>query len=201
MLKIKRIISNPIFIIVVFVAGIAVGAVDSWKGLKFKTTIDFNLFDVFSLGITVMLAIYVARIIESDIQRRQASKEIWVKRFEQIEEMLRKLSDNISMKDIDYNVIVNITHNIRIKLNKTRETQKKYGIKLNSDKDYDRLLKNFNMLKEKLTNTPIDKKDKSSIELDDGIVKYSSKRMKEINNLICQVENSLFLVKLQLASA
>lgn len=200
MLKIKKIISNPIFIVVVFIAGITIGAVDSWYGLKFKTTIEFDLFDVFSLCVTVALAIYVARIIESDIQRRQASTEIWVKRFEQIDKMLQKLSDVVSKQDVDYNTIVNITHNIRIKLNQTQKALKQYDMQIHSDKDFDRLLAYFKKLKDKLTNTPIDKKDKSSIELNDGIVLYSSQRMKEINNLICQVENGLFLVKLRLAS-
>ena len=200
MRKIKRIISNPILCVVVFVLGIAFGSVGNWCGLSFKTTIDFNLFDVISMTVTVALAIYIADVIESDIQKSQVGKSIWVNRFETIETLCNKLSDNLLQKDIDYLIVVNINHHLRSKLTHIKESFKERNIGLEDDKDFILLMKNIKKLKDLLTNTPIDKKDVSKIEMRNGIVKYSSARISEIQQLIHRIDNNIFQIKLKLAS-
>ena len=60
-------------------------------------------------------------------------------------------------------------------------------------------MKNIKKLKDLLTNTPIDKKDISKIEMRNGIVNYSSARIKEIQRLINQIDNNIFQMKLKMA--
>ncbi len=199
MRKTKKIISNPIFSVVVFVLGIAFGTVGNWCGLSFRTNIDFNLFDVISMAVTVALALYIASVIETDIQKSQVGKSIWVNRFETIETLCNKLSDNLLQKDIDYTIVVNINHHLRSKLTHIKELLKEHNIGLENDKDFILLMKNIKKLKDLLTNTPIDKKDISKIEMRNGIVNYSSARIKEIQRLINQIDNNIFQMKLKMA--
>ena len=201
MLKLKKIITNPIIIVVVFVLGFAVGKINDWGVFKFNPTINFNLFDVISLTITVAVALYIAAILDTEKQKKQVGVEIWIRRFEHIESILNSLSDRINGNNIDYNIVVNTFHHFRSKLSKLNESLNKHGRFPNKDKDFDLLLNRVSKLKNLLTNTPIDKKDTSKITLSGGIVIYSDSRKKEIHNLILQIDNSIFLLKLRVASS
>ncbi len=201
---IVKILSNPICAIVLFVFGFSLGKIYDWTAFKINTTIDFNLFDVFSLLITVSIAIYVAKILEADLQKKQSRRDIWIDRFCQLEAILGRLSQIVNGSAICFHTVVNIHHQLRSKYSHIMKMLKVPKDVLDKDKDLANLMKNINTLKRLLSETPVNvnnNKKNQKIKVQNGVLIYSNERLSEINRYIELIDNSIFMLKLKFASS
>lgn len=223
MQMIKRILSNPFVVVIALFIGFALGRMYNWDAYKINTEVNFNLFDIFSLLITVFVALYIAKVLkrdlQHDLQKKQLSRDMWINRFCQLETILDKTEKRLSETDIYYDSIVSSQHQLRSKLSHMIKTLKESNNELSTDNELTQLMDNINTLKKLLTETPVNptpatsptvtikngnvvsaKKSSPSLSVKNGIVTYSRQRKSEINRTMELVDNNIFLLKLKISS-
>lgn len=183
-----------LIILIFFVIGLIIGRITDWSYFVFDNKI--SVIDVLSLAITSFLAIYIAKIIEREKQNAQSAKQSYIDKLIQCEQLLFTITNLIEEKNVSYGKINNTVHIFRIKLNNTIEyiTEKDDHFK-NFEIDKNMLENKTKELKDLLTNTPIDKTDKSNIVIRNNKVTYSEKRVLDINKVSASIENELFNIR------
>lgn len=183
-----------LIILIFFVIGFIIGRITDWSYFVFDNKI--SVIDVLSLAITSFLAIYIAKIIEREKQNAQSAKQSYIDKLIQCEQLLFTITNLIEEKNVSYGKINNTVHIFRIKLNNTIEyiTEKDDHFK-NFEIDKNMLENKTKELKDLLTNTPIDKTDKSNIVIRNNKVTYSEKRVLDINKVSASIENELFNIR------
>lgn len=221
---IKKILSNPFVVVIALFIGFALGRMYNWDAYKINTEVNFNLFDIFSLLITVSVALYIAKVLkrdlQHDLQKKQLSRDMWINRLCQLETILDKIEKKLSESEIYYDTIVSSQHQLRSKLSHMKSTLKESENKLSTDNELKQLMDNINILKRLLTETPVHKTQNTSQTISvkkgkidpgnknqpcisvnkDGIVTYSRQRLLEINRNMELIDNNIFLLKLKIAS-
>lgn len=227
MQKIKDIICNPFFIIfvIIFIIGFSLGRVDNWDMIKVNTDINFDFFDLLSLFITAGVAIYIAKILKSDLQKKQSSRDVWIYRFVQLETILARIDKTLSEPTIYSDSIVCSLHQLRSKLSHMKKTLESSNNKLSEDNELTQLMTNINALRRLLTETPVNTNQKhnteetkikvkegkiipmkrenkvnENIKIENGVVTYSRNHLNEVRSNMALIDNSIFLLKLKFAS-
>ena len=200
MRKAKKITSNPIFAASLFLLGLCVGGIRDFGSFKFNSTIEFELFDVFSLVVTICLAIYVANVIEGENQMKQTRLEIWINRFKQIQDISTKLSEVLNTKEIYYTTIVHLLHNMRSKTSHIKKLAGEHQFTFQKQSEYKALINLEKQLRRLMTETPVTTSDKAEVTLKNNILSFSNNRKQEINSCISNIDNVLFCIMVGLTS-
>ncbi len=153
------------------------------------------VFDIISLLITVVLAIYVAKILEKDVQNSQVGKQMFLTKIEQNESLLSSLNEYIGQEIILLSKINNILHRYRTiqnTIHSALKNKKKNGEFSSDCESIENEAKELNRL---LTMTPIDSSDQSNITIRDGKITYSNNRITEITTCLLRIDNMLFNLK------
>ena len=112
----KRRIIDPIVCCAILFLGWLIG--NKWQCLECKLDLTFNIVDVITLIITIAMGIYIAWILEKEVQDRRIEKDMYLAKIGAIEVILDEL-DNMFHSDngqsIDYKKIVCLEHRIRTK--------------------------------------------------------------------------------------
>lgn len=185
-------ISATIFLLV----GIAIGLPFTIDGISISWKIE--LFDIISLIVTIILAIYVANSLERRVQDDRIEKELHIEQINQIEKILNEIEDILRGESIKYNNIISRISKIRIKKNNVfssmQECLPEYEASFKERTD--NITQMIDQLKRLLTDTSVD--GSPDVVMKDEILTYSIARISDINKAICGLENELYRLKITL---
>lgn len=191
---IEIIIAVSFFIIGLFVR-------NWWEIGTISIDTKINVLDAISLVVTIGVGIYIAKILEKDVQDKRIEKDMYLARIAGIEHILdsiESLIENSKGNEIHYSHVVNMMHRCRIKKSDVFKALEKKDVgKLNSQiDDYNQKLKtNFQLLKKSLTDTTVGDPKNPAVKLKNNIVNYSEERSLEILTSINAIESIFFDLK------
>lgn len=189
----KNLIKPLLFSIVGIIIGFALAKASLLDNIRISPEIP--VFDIVTLVVTVILAIYVAQILERDVQNNQVSKAMYIAKIEQNENILSSLNDYIGQDTILLSKINNILHRYRTTQNTIHTALKEKDKKGKFNDDCNKIESETKELNKLLTMTPIDNSDQSNITIRDGVITYSNNRVTEISTCLLKIDNLLFDLK------
>lgn len=195
----RNLLKNKFFYIysgIILLLGIAIGIPFTIEGFSFSWKIE--LFDVISLIVTIFLAIYVATALERRVQDDRIEKELHIEQINQIERILNEIENLLRNENVPYDNINSRISKIRIKKNNIvralKECLPEETASLNDKTN--NITQRIDALKRLLTDTSVN--NRKDVVMKGGVVKYSKKRLSDINNAICGLENDLYRLKITL---
>lgn len=189
----KNIIKPILFIIVGIIIGFVLTKLPYLEPIKVSTEIP--LFDVVTLIVTVVLAFYVAQILEKDVQNTQVGKQMYIAKIEQNEGVLSSLNDYLDQETVQLLRINNLLHRYRTIQNTLHTALKEKSKKGKFLKECESIESEAKELNKLLTMTPIDQSEQSNITIREGVIKYSPNRITEIITCLQRIDNLLFELK------
>lgn len=193
-MKKKRNINIVIYIIV-FSIGCCFGKLVDWG--YFVLTKEISIIDALSIFLTIGCAIYIARVLEKEVQDNRIEKDLFISQVEKIETPIVEIENNLS--SCTYTFIVNLysrSNIARHKFFKRIETLKSGSF---IDKDIkDSLTKSFKQLKPLLTDTAPTYQDIPDIKIKSGRITYSPNRLVEIQEVLQNIQDDLFKLKIMI---
>ncbi len=196
----KKIIINAIICILIFLTGLIIR--NWWDIGTIELETKINVLDALSLVATIVVGIYIAKILEKEVQDKRIEKDLYISKINSVEYILNTIESLIeSSKDteIQYGRIVNMMHRCRIKKSDVFNTlEKKKMDKLTTKiHEYNQKLKtDFQLLKKSLTETTVGGTRNPAVKLKNNIVSYSEERSLEILTQINSIESTLFELKI-----
>ena len=112
----KKIIINAIICILIFLTGLIIR--NWWDIGTIELETKINVLDALSLVATIVVGIYIAKILEKEVQDKRIEKDLYISKINSVEYILNTIESLIeSSKDteIQYGRIVNMMHRCRIK--------------------------------------------------------------------------------------
>ena len=189
-----RIITKIVVAIVIFALGWVVGLfAENWSWFEFSN--EVSLLDVISLVITTAIGLYVAVVIQNNIENKRAEKEIIYGQFNFVEQYLSELRYEVSKEHAES------SNDIVAKIGGCRKfwskivtlIKDKYGIDLSK---YNINPNEFIKLNQLCTSTPIIGDKDNSVIAQDGKVTYSETRRNEIYSEIDRIRMTIVDLKL-----
>ncbi len=189
----KKNVYNIILAVLLGIGSFTIGRITDWS--LFTIESGLPLFDLISIMVNVLLAVYIARIIDKDLQNSQNGKQIFIERISQCEQMLSTLNDLVSEDKSLFVKITSLVNRLKKCVNTTlkeieADTEHFEGLTLDPE-----ISNAVISLRDLLTNTPVDKNDKSQIHMEEDKVTYSPARKELIYTKISVIENKLFVLK------
>lgn len=181
--------------VVAFVLGWCVCSMTGWG--YFELSKEISVIDAISLFVTTGCAIYIARILEKDLQNDRTEKDIYIKMMEQIEGSLVEIQKMVeSQSSTSFLQIVNLYSRSRRRksglIKQLSENKRKFK-QLDID-GFDKFIsKKFTKLKPLLTAT-----DSNDVRVQNNKVRYSPKQTILINTVITDINDKMFEAKLDI---
>ena len=195
----KKKIINIIGYLVILSIGMTIGKLLNWG--YFELSKEVNIVDALILFVTIGVAIYIAKILEKEVQDVRIEKELYIAKITEIESILKDFEILVEEKDSSYNKINNRINSCRMKKGSIFNTIKE-NLKQVKTKDFDNFEKEItdgiNSLKRLLTETPAVAEENPAISVKKDIVTYSSNRIIEINTEINSISENLFKIKVRI---
>ena len=191
-MKKKRII-NTIIYFLIFSVGCCFGELIDWG--YFILSKEISIIDALSLFLSIGCAIYIARVLEKDVQDDRIEKDMFISQVVNIETPLIELSNKLN--DSTYNDIISLyskSNTTRHKLFKKIQTFKKSEFKVEELKKM--LDVGYKQLKPLLTDTAVVPDSTPDIEVKRGKITYSSQRIVEIQECLQNIQDELFKLKI-----
>lgn len=194
----KRTIIEIVVGVLLFIGGFLV---KSWTEVGVKFNGEVNILDAITLIVTIILGIYIAKILEKEVQDKRIEKDMYLAKIGEIENFIQeieKLINNLHASSISYKQIVNIEHRCRRKRNSIFQyiMGKVNGKMRKQLSEYDNKLKtDFKDLRQMLTQTSACDEEPKDVIVENDIVQYSLSRISEILSTIESVENELLEVR------
>ena len=189
-----RTITKIAVAIVIFALGWVVGLfAENWSWFEFSN--EVSLLDVISLVITTAIGLYVAVVIQNNLENKRAEKEIIYGQFNFVEQYLSELRTEVSKEQAEG------SNDIVAKIGGCRKfwskivtlIKEKYGIDLSK---YNINPNEFIKLNQLCTSTPIIGVQDDSVLAQDGKVSYSETRRNEIYSEIDRIRMTIVDLKL-----
>ena len=160
---------------------------------------EVSIIDAFSLFATIGCAIYIARILEKEVQDKRVEKDLYLKKIEHIEELLSAIEDAIDEEQPSYGRIVSLYSKCNIKRHKLisnlkSPTSQFKNVDISTQEETISL--RYRLLKPLLTETSIKQKGKADVVISKSKVKYSEARKVEISKEINILHDDFFMIKL-----
>ncbi|MDR0971381.1 MAG: hypothetical protein LBM25_03240 [Bacteroidales bacterium] len=188
-------ITKYVIYFVIFSIGITLGKLLNWG--YFKLVKEISVIDALTLFATIGLAIYVAKIVEKEVQKNRIEKELYIAKITELERLLNDFEIILEEKEILYNKIISRIHSCRIKKNSIfgniKDNFKQIKID-NIDFLEKEITDKINSLKRLLTETSI----VSELFVQKGIANYSPNRTIEIFTAINAINENLFKMKVRI---
>lgn len=195
----KRIGIEIFSAILILVIGWLIGS--KWRICQFVLDLQINIVDAVSLLVTVVMVLYIARILEKEVQDNRIEKDMYLSKISVIENLLENIETMFQNKngiDLDYKLIVNLEHRIRTKKNSIFEhIVEKSKRKIKTEiQTYEKLLKDeFKDLRNYLTQTNASEEGTKDISIENNIARYSQERTSLILTSLNSIENKLLELK------
>lgn len=161
----------------IFGIGIVIGDLIEWGCFNLDNSI--SIIDALSLFVTVGLTIYIATILDKESKNKQFEVDLIVEQINEVENILKEIDSLIRQKP-SYNEVNLKIHSIGLVKQNIFDLLKTVLEKDDLEKYEIAFKKKYKGIKDLLTNTPIDKSDKSKISMCKGLVSYTDDRIKEI---------------------
>lgn len=192
----NKVVINIIIGVLCLILGIIIG-----QSPLSPFTIDtkIGLLETADIVITVCFGIYLARILEKQIQDHRSEKDILIERITNIESCLSDIESIEADSEIRYAAVVSKISKAREKKNRLVKHLKKKlkGKNLKTIEDFETSLKpDFKTLKNLLTDSPLVPSTPPEVTITDGNVKYSASRIDEIITTIFDLNDKLLNFKL-----
>lgn len=183
--------------IIIFSIGICIGECIDYG--YFELSKEVSIIEALSFFSTVGCAIYIAKILEKEVQDKRVEKDLYLKKIEQIEELLTAIEDAIDEEQPSYNRIVSLYSKCNIKRHKLisnlkSQTSQFKNVDISTQEETMSL--RFRLLKPLLTETSIKQKGKADVVISKSKVKYSEERKVEISKEINILYDDFFMIKL-----
>ena len=195
----RRTIIEIISAVILLSIGWMIG--NKWQIAACELELKFNIVDVLTLIVTIAMGLYIARVLEKDVQDKRIEKDMYLSKINVIESICDELENKFQAsngKGLDYKEIVNLEHRIKTKKN----TIFKYILdnshgKINDKlKTHDEKLKGeFKDLRNNLTQTTVGEVEQQDIEIVNNCATYSNERTTCILSSLNTISNSLLEVK------
>lgn len=195
----KRTIFEIIIGIIILLAGWILG--NRWQFIECKLDLTFNIVDVITLFVTIVMGIYIAWILEKEVQDKRIEKDMYLARIGMIEEIIDELDDmfqNSNGQSVDYKKVVSLEHRIKTK----KDSIFKYILgnshgKINKElTKYDELLRGeFKDLRNFLTQTSASDSEPKDIKIKNDKASYSAERITCVLNSLNNIDNKLLEIK------
>lgn len=195
----KRTIVEIILGIILISLGWVIG--NKWQIMECKLDLTYNIVDVITLIVTIVMGIYIAWILEKEVQDRRIEKDMYLSKICDIERMLEeidKMFRNSNGSEIDYKKIVNLEHRVRTKKNSIFKylLENSHGQILTKLTTYEGQFKNdFKDLRNYLTQTNAEETEHKDIIIENNIAKYSEERTTCVLTLLNNLDNKFLEVK------
>lgn len=173
-----------------------------WEIGTISLNTEINVLDAISLIATVVVGLYIAKILEKEVQDKRIEKDMFLARIGGIERILNDIEFLIESSkgiEIHYGQVVNMMHRCRIKKSDVFNAleKKDTGSLKNQINDYNQKLKTeFQLLKKSLTDTTVGDSKQPAVKLKNNIVSYSEERSLEILSSINTIESIFFDLKI-----
>lgn len=186
-----------IYSFIIFSIGLTLGKVIDWG--YFELSKEISIIDALTLIVTVGLGLYIAKVLESEVQNDRIEKDLYLSKISEIEEHLSTLEHLIEGDNISYLQITNQLHLCNIKRNlifnniksiTNNKLQSELVAKEKTLKRRNRRLRNL------LTNSPREGEINNNILIEDNIIIYSPERIIEILSESNSIKDELFRVKI-----
>lgn len=189
-----RIITRIAILVTTFVLGWIIGLfVENWSWFVFSN--EVSLIDVIALVITTTIGIYVADVIQGNLDSKRVEKDIIFGQFNYVEQYLSELRSEVAKHETDGTV------DVMAKIGGCRKfwskivnmIKEKYEIDLQKE----RINPNeFITLNQLCTTTPIVGSEDDSVLARNGIVTYNDTRKNEIFTEIDRIRMIIIDLKL-----
>lgn len=194
----KRNIAKYILWITIFSVGVCFGKFLNWG--YFVLSKEISIIDAISLFVTVGCAIFIAKVLEKEVQDDRIEKDLFLNQINQLETFLAEIEKGIESSGTLYVSIVNSYSNA----NKTRykffKRIDEHCIHLSKNPTLKKTGKSldisFKSLKPLLTETPVIQTETPDIIVKSGKIRYSESRLTEIKNEITNIYDNLFKIKI-----
>lgn len=189
--------SNILLGIIILSIGICIGECIDYG--YFELSKEVSIIEAISFFSTIGCAIYIAKILEKEVQDKRVEKDLYLKKIEQIEELLSAIEDAIDEEQPSYNRVVSLYSKCNIKRHKLisnlkSQTSQFKNIDISAQEETMSL--RFRLLKPLLTETSIKQKGKADVVINKSKVKYSEARKVEISKEINILHDDFFMIKL-----
>lgn len=194
----KKNITKYILWIVIFCVGICIGKLLNWG--YFTLSKEVSIIDAITLFVTVGCAIFIAKVLEKEVQDDRIEKDLFLSQASQLEFFLGEIEKNIESPDCLYSNIVNFYSSANKTRNKFFKRIDAHNIRLSKSQTLNEIKKElenyFKSLKPLLTDTPVIQTDLPDIVVESGKIKYSESRLTEIRNELTNIYDCLFAIKI-----
>lgn len=189
--------SNILLGIIILSIGICIGECIDYG--YFELSKEVSIIEALSFFSTIGCAIYIAKILEKEVQDKRVEKDLYLKKIEQIEELLSAIEDAIDEEQPSYNRVVSLYSKCNIKRHKlisNLKSQNSQFKNIDISAQEETMSLRFRLLKPLLTETSIKQKGKADVVINKSKVKYSEARKVEISNEINILHDDFFMIKL-----
>lgn len=172
-----------------------------WKNGSCNIDTTINVLDAISLAATISVGIYIAKILQKEVQDKRIEKDMYLGLILSVERILNDLEtliENSEESTLYYQRVVSIIHRCRIKKTDIFKALDSLDNKLLKSQvnDLDQRLKGeLKTLKTALTETSVKSSPTPSVKLKNSIIHYSEDRIIEIITSINVVESISFELK------
>jgi hypothetical protein len=188
---------NIICYLVVFSIGITVGKLLNWG--YFELSKEVSIIEALTLFVTIGVAIYVAKILEKEVQDVRIEKELYIAKITEIESITKDFETLIEEKNSSYNKINNRINSCRMKKGSIFNAIRKNLRQIRDIDNFEReITDGINSLKRLLTETPVVSESNPAISVKKDVVIYSPNRIIEINTEINSISENLFKIKVRI---
>lgn len=189
-------IASGIFLLII---GWVIG--NQWQITECKLDLTFNIVDLFTLVVTIVMGTYIAWILEKEVQDKRIEKDMYLAKIGSIEEILDELGNMFQSNNgqsIDYKKVVGLEHRIKMK----KDSIFKYILENLHGKIHQEIKKgdeqlrcNFKDLRNLLTQTNAEETGPKDIEIIDNQANYSAERTSCVLNTLNIIDNKLLEIK------
>lgn len=172
-----------------------------WKNGSCNIDTTINVLDAISLAATISVGIYIAKILQKEVQDKRIEKDMYLGLILSVERILNDLEtliENSEESTLHYKRVVSIIHRCRIKKTDIFKALDGINNKLLKSQINDldqRLKKELQILKTALTETSVNSLPTPPVKLENNIIHYSEDRIIEIITSINIIESIFFKLK------
>jgi hypothetical protein len=197
----KKKINEIIVIIIIFSVGLTIGKLLNWG--YFELSNEISIIDALTFFTTIGLAIYIAKILEKEVQDTRIEKELYIAKISELESLLLRIEGLVEDKDISINMVISRIHSCRVKKGVIFKHIRNNFKKINSEEVSvfeKEITKRINSLKRLLTETPIIPNNSPELSVKNGYATYATNRIIKIDTEINAINEHLFKLKIKINS-
>lgn len=181
--------------ILIFAIGVTIGKLIDWG--YFILNKEISIIEALSLFATIGAAIYIANVLEKEVQDKRNEKDLLLKRSEEISKKIDDCLDTISVDNIPFfkvtHGIQRLTLSIRYVLEAIARSKKTFESDLGST-----YMEDIRFLRQFLTDTPKGNSTNPDLSIENDLIRISPRRQILIEMKLEELKNKLFVLQIEI---